>query len=214
MSANRFRSRRVYAVALLLSVGAVWLYAHEGHAPISTKGVMVDPEAGVVGLGREAQAALGIETAPVTTTPVPESVLAYVTLETPWPRRAFASARLPGRVVAVHVRPGQVVEPGQVLVEIASPQLESLRLDLLTAKTELALAEQTLKGLEGAGGAIPQQTLLDARMKVRQQRNALAVGRSRWAALGLPDAELDALLTESTRCRPRCRSAVRSGVRW
>ncbi|HVK15630.1 MAG TPA: efflux RND transporter periplasmic adaptor subunit [Fimbriiglobus sp.] len=194
-----FRSRRVYAVALLLSVGAVWLYAHEGHAPISTKGVMVDPESGVVGLGREAQAALGIETAPVTENPVPESVLGYVTLETPWPRRAFASARLPGRVVAVHARPAQSVESGQVLVEIASPQLESLRLDLLTAKTELELAEQTLKGLEGAGGAIPQQTLLDARMKVRQQQNSLAVGRARWAALGLPAAELDPLLTESTR---------------
>lgn len=206
-----FRSRRVYAVALLLSVGAVWLYAHEGHAPISTKGVMVDPEAGVVGLGREAQAALGIETAPVTATPVPESVLAYVALETPWPRRAFASAKLSGRVVAVHVRPGQVIEPGQVVAEIVSPQLESLRLDLLTAKTELALAEQTLKGLEGAGGAIPQQTLLDARMKVRQQQNALAVGRARWTALGLPDAELDALLTDST--RPPAPLPVRGPIR-
>ena len=100
-----------------------------------------------------------------------------------------------------------------MLAEIASPQLESLRLDLLTAKTELALAEQTLKGLEGAGGAIPQQTLLDARMKVRQQQNALAVGRARWTALGLPVAQLDALLTDSTRARHRCRSAARSGVR-
>jgi RND family efflux transporter MFP subunit len=199
VSANRFRSRRVYAVSLVLTVGTVWLYAHEGHAPISTKGVMVDPESGVIGLGREAQTALGVETAPVTETPVPDTVLAYVTLETPWQRRAFASARLSGRVVAVHTRPGQVVEPGQVVVEVASSQLESLRLDLLTAKTELALAEQTLKGLVGAGDAIPQQTLLDARMKVRQQRNALAVGRARWAALGLPDAELDALLTVSTR---------------
>jgi RND family efflux transporter MFP subunit len=182
------RSRRAYAVALLLSVGAVWLYAHEGHAPISTTGVVVDPEHGVVGLGREAQAALGVETAPVTETPVPETVLGYATLETPWPRRAYASTRLAGRVVAVHTRPGQTVEAGQVLAEVASPQLESLRLDLQTARTELTLAEQTLKGLEEAGGAVPRQTLLDARIKVRQQQNALAVGRARWTALGLPDA--------------------------
>lgn len=194
-----FTTRRVAAFLLLLSIGAAWLYAHEGHAPITSKGVMVDTEAGVIGLGREAQAALGVESAVVTEEPVPESVLGYVTLETPWSRRAFASAKLPGRVVAVHARPGQAVEPGQVLVEIASPQLEALRLDLQTARTELALAEQTLKGLEGAGSAIPQQNLLDARMKVRQQQNALAVGRARWSALGLPAAELDALLTENTR---------------
>src|SRR5687768_10862608 len=90
-----FLPRRAYAVALLLTAGAVWLYAHEGHAPISTRGVVVDPEHGVVGLGKEAQAALGVETAAVTTRPVPESVLGYVTLETPWPLRGFASARLP-----------------------------------------------------------------------------------------------------------------------
>ncbi|HET6572951.1 MAG TPA: efflux RND transporter periplasmic adaptor subunit [Fimbriiglobus sp.] len=194
-----FTTRRAVAFLLLLSAGAAWLYAHEGHAATSTKGVTVDPEAGVVGLGREAQAALGTETAPVTAAPVPESVLGTVTLETPWPRRAFASAKLAGRVVAVHARPGQTVEPGQVIVEVASPQLESLRLDLQTAKTELALAEQTLKGLAEAGDVVPRQTLLDARVKVRQQQNALAVGRARWAALGLPAAELDALLTDSSR---------------
>jgi cobalt-zinc-cadmium efflux system membrane fusion protein len=197
-----FRSRRAYALFLLLTAGAAWLYAHEGHAPIATRGVMVDPEAGIVGLGREAREALGVLTAPVTHQPVPETLLAYATLEAPWPRRAFASARLPGRVVAVHARPGQIVEPGQVLAEVASPQLEALRLDLLNARAELNLAEQTLRGLEEAGDAIPRQVVLDARVKVRQQQIALEVGRARWLALDLPAAELDALLTDSTQPMP------------
>jgi cobalt-zinc-cadmium efflux system membrane fusion protein len=204
------RSHRAWALFLVLTA-ATWLYAHEGHAPIPAKGVAVDREAGRIGLGRESRAALGVETAPATDQPVPDTLLAYATLEAPWPRRAFASARLPGRVVALHTRPGELVEAGQVLAEVASPQLESLRLDLLTAKTELALAEQTLHGLEGAGGAVPQQSLLDARVKVRQQQNALAVGRARWLALGLPAAGLDALLADANRPAPAL--PVRSPIR-
>jgi RND family efflux transporter MFP subunit len=194
MTRTALRPRRAWAFLLLLTAGAAILYAHEGHDAIPTRGLHVDQAAGIVGLGREAHQALGVETAPVTDAPVPETVLAYVTLEAPWPGRGFASARLPGRVVAVHARPGQAVEAGQVLAEVASPAVEALRLDQLTARSELAAAEQALRGLEQAAGSVPGQTVLDARFKVRQQRVAVEVAKARWHALGLPADRSAALL--------------------
>jgi len=192
------RARARPAVAILLTAAVSAALAHEGHAPLPTKGARVDVAKGRITLSRDARDALDARTAEVATRTVTESILAYATVVTPWQRHAFASSRLAGRVASIAARPGQRVEAGQVLAEVESVALESLRLEFLTARTDIALSEKLVGDLEEAtrSGAVAVQTLLDAEVKLRQQRIALDIARAKWIGLGLPADALDVMARE------------------
>src|SRR5262245_5102881 len=181
----RLHSFRLWAV-VALGVAVTWALAHEGHAPLPTRGATVDVEKGHVILTAEPCDALDVRSVEVARRPLHESVLAYATLEAPWQRHAFGSARLAGRIVKLHVQPGQAVERGQLLAEVASLELEALRLEVLNAGNDVRQAEKTLQAVEKASASVPEQTLLDARTTLQQHRNALEVARGKWAGLGLP----------------------------
>ncbi|MBA4066942.1 MAG: hypothetical protein C0501_25190 [Isosphaera sp.] len=188
------------AVALLLTAAATWVLAHEGHAPLPTRGAQVDAATGQVILSRDAREALDVQTAEVESRPVTESLLAYATLTAPWQNHAFASSRVAGRVVRLHAQPGQSVAAGDVLAEVESAELEALQLELLNAQNDTRLSEKIVADLERTVrvGAVRGQDLIDAETKLRQNRNALAVARAKWAGLGLPGPDLDALLRAGT----------------
>jgi cobalt-zinc-cadmium efflux system membrane fusion protein len=210
---RRFARPAGLAVALLVTVAATWVLAHEGHAPLPTRGAQVDAAKGQIILSRDAREALDVQTAEVEARPVTESLLAYATLTAPWQNHAFASSRVGGRVVKLHAQPGQVVAAGQVLAEVESVELEALQLELLNARNDVCLSEKLVADLEPSvrAGAVPGQNLLDAETKLRQNRNALAVARAKWAGLGLAGHDLDALL-KSGKSQPRT-LPVRTPVR-
>ena len=193
---RRMRRRAVLATVCLLTVGVTVLLAHEGHAPLPTKGVQVDAARGHLLLTPTARDSLAVTTAEVESKAVEGKLLAYATVELPWTHHGFATARLAGRVVKVHVAPGQSVRAGDVVAEVRSLDLDTLQLDALTAQTEAALGEKVVKELRGSveSGAVAGQSLLDAESKLAQARNAVVVARSRWLALGLTADSLDALL--------------------
>ncbi len=215
LHSNRRRLARPagLAVALLLTVAATWVLAHEGHAPLPTRGAQVDAATGQIVLSRDAREALDVRTAEVESRPVAESLLAYATLTAPWQNHAFASSRVAGRVVKLYAQPGQTVAAGQVLAEVESAELESLQLELLNAQNDVRLSEKIVSELEPSveAGAVPGQSLLDAQTKRRQNRNALTVARAKWASLGLPGPDLDALL-RAGKSQPRT-YPVRTPVR-
>lgn len=187
--------RRWLAVGALVTVAATWLYAHEGHVALPSRGARIDAEKGHLYLTREAREALGVEAVEVQRRPLPASFLVTARLVAPWGRHAFAASRLAGRVVKVHARAGQRVEAGQLLAEVASLELEALQQELLGARNDVALARKVLAGLEGTA-SVAEQTILDARTALRQQESALAVGRAKWRALGLDADALEALLRD------------------
>ena len=191
--------RAVLAAGLLLTAAATWLLAHEGHAALPTRGAQVDAAKGLVVLSREAREALDVRTAEVEVRPVEDGVLAYATLVAPWPRHAFASSRVGGRVTKLLAQPGQVVTAGQPLAEVEGAELEGLRLEARTAQTDIDSAEKVAAGLRDASrsGATPAQTLLEAENKLRQGQNALAVARSRLRAVGLGDESARTLAVRS-----------------
>src|SRR5688500_16785657 len=125
------RAVRWLALAALVTAAVSWALAHEGHAPLPTRGATVDVANGHVVLTAESREALDVRTAEVARRPLEDTLLAYATLVAPWKKHAFVASRLAGRVVKLHARPGQVVEPGQLLAEVASLELEALRLELL-----------------------------------------------------------------------------------
>ncbi len=125
--------------------------SHEGHAPLPTKGVDVDVAKGLVTLSPEAQAALALQLTQAEPGQLRQTALAYARLVVPWQQQHFVSSRLPGRISDLLVRSGEAVEAGQLLAEIASPELERLVLQLRTAANDLALSQRQydlLVGLE------------------------------------------------------------------
>ncbi len=189
------RSRWLSLVALV-TVGVAALLAHEGHAPLPTRGAQVDAVAGTLLLTADARAGIDVETAAVELGSVEERVLAYASVVAPWRNHAFATAKVPGRIVRVSVTPGQVVKAGDTIAEVESMELDTLQLDVLAARNDIALSEKLVAALTKSAdqGTVSGQAVIDAEGTLARHRNALDLARSKWLGLGLPAARLDELL--------------------
>jgi RND family efflux transporter MFP subunit len=197
-SERQFTVLGAAAVILLLTAAVIWLWAHEGHAPLPTKGAQVDIAKGQVILSAEARSALDVQTAEVDLRPVEERVLAYATLVAPWQKHAFVTVRLPGRITKLYVKPGQAVDAGQTLAEVQSLELENLQLELVNAQNDIQLSAKVLEQLEAGArdGTVPERQAQEARAKHRENVNALEVARSKWLSLGLGEDRLEQILSE------------------
>ena len=134
---------------LLLVIEATLAFGHEGHQPLPTKGVQIDLKTGQLTLSRAAREVLDVKSVEVQTRDVAGSVRAYATVVAPWTRHAYVTSRLPGRIVKLPVRPGDYVEVGQVLAELDSLDLHSLRLDYQKTQNELDLSGKLLEAQIG-----------------------------------------------------------------
>ena len=212
-SPRRLARPTILASASLLTVCVTVLLAHEGHAPLPTKGVQVDAVRGHLLLTPAARDGLAVTTAEVEERLVEGKLLAYATVELPWTHHGFATARLPGRVVKVNIAPGQTVRVGEVVAEVRSLDLDTLQLEAVTAQTEVALGEKVVKELRTSveGGAIAGQSLIDAESKLAQAQNGAVVARSKWLALGLGIEALDAILNRGA-ANPELTLPVRAPV--
>jgi RND family efflux transporter MFP subunit len=116
------------------------------------------------------------------------------------------ASRLPGRVVALPVRPGDRVTRGQVLAEIDSLDLQTLQLDVRQAQTERALSRELVDSLTPAAraGAVAGQKLAEAENTLRQNEGALAVLRAKGEGLRV-DKELLEGTDDVERPAPRLR---------
>jgi RND family efflux transporter MFP subunit len=149
-------------------------------------------------LTRSARETLDVQTVEVDSQPISQTVLAYGTLVSPWKNHALVSSQLAGRIVALHVSPGDKVQAGQLLAEVESPDLELLQLELRTAQTELELSLKLLASLESASksGAVAGIRLLETQVKAQQDRAAIEIARAKWLGLHLPADSLDAILRQ------------------
>lgn len=184
----------VFAVALQCASPVA---AHEGHAPIPSRGATVDSKRGMVALSSEARGLLDVRTVELHTQPHSERLFAFTSIESPWNQKAWLVARLPGRIARILVQTGDSVEAGQCVAELESPELELLWLEMQSKQRELQLAQDVLGLLtpSSQGGAVPEQRILEAENVVRRWRNELWVLRAKAHLLGLdwPNA-LDPLL--------------------
>lgn len=201
---RRFRLNvRSAVAAIVVSMLGGPTFGHEGHAPLPTKGVQVDVEKGLITLSPEAQKALGLRTAAVEQRALMERALAYARLVTPWQQQHFVSSQLSGRIAALHVVTGETVEPGQLLAEIASPDLEALQLELRNAANELDLSGRQVERLKALAEdhAIAGKDYIEANVKHEQNKNAVQIARSKLRSLGLAEPAIDSAIgrTEETR---------------
>lgn len=185
------------ALGILLTAAATWLWAHEGHAPLPTRGAQVNVAKGQVILSGEARDTLGVQTAEIGPRAIDESIFAYATLVTPWNQHAYVSARLSGRIDKLHVQPGQTVMVGQLLAELQSLELKNLQLEAVNAHNDLRLSEKMAEQMEAAGLSVSRRQLVEARSKYQQALETRRIARSKWLSLGLSSAEFDNLTRES-----------------
>lgn len=128
-----------------------------------------------------APAALSARVATVETIEIPETVELPGTVEAD--RTAAVSSRVMATVTAVHVRPGDLVRRGQVLVEIdpqtAAGQVSQARGGLAQAQAGLALAERNYERYKAlaATEAASQAELDLARAQYEQARGAVEQAR-------------------------------------
>jgi RND family efflux transporter MFP subunit len=158
----------------------------------------VDVAKGQLVLSREARETLDVQTGEVELRPVQGRILAYATLVAPWTQHAYATTRLAGRISRLSVSPGQFVTAGQPLAEVESVDLQTLRLELLNAQNDVRLSTKIVTELAPAiqKGAVPEQRLIEAETKYRQDLNALEIAKSKWHSLKLPEDELEKLLRD------------------
>ncbi len=187
--------RRLVTLFLLAGLTSLpFARAHEGHQPLPTKGVVVDTKRGQVILSAQARAALGLETEEVHVSVASSTVTAYAEIVAPWQAKAIGSAQISGRITKLHARPGDLVSAGQVVAELSSRELESLRLNYLQAKNDVALNRKLIEttGPAARQGAVPQQRLDEVENALAQSENDLEIARIRAATLGLNANELQA----------------------
>lgn len=199
-----FRSRpRWMALVGTMTIFVGVILAHEGHAPLPSKGLEIDRAKGRVTLTAAARAALDLTTTDLGPPPPPSTISAYATIVPAWTKQMAVSSRLPGRLVKIAVRPGDSVAANAVVVEIESSELLALQSEWLTIHNSIRQAEQLVKSLEASGTAIAGQALLDAQSQLHQTENLRTVARARWQALGLPAGELERLLTNEAKLNAR-----------
>lgn len=179
---------------LLVCVTTAPAFGHEGHQPLPTKGVRVDLAKGRITLSKAARDLIDVRTVEVEQREGTERLRAYATLVAPWTKYAVVTSRLSGRVVSLPARPGDVVEVGQVLAELDSLDLHTLRLDYQKARNDIDLSGKILEGLEPAAksGAASGQRLLEAQLTHQQNLNALRVLQSKAVALNIDEEKLAA----------------------
>ena len=200
MSANRVVITMMATAAALVG-GGHRLPAHEGHEPLPTKGVVVDVETGALVLSRAAHRALGVETADVTPHALDARRTASARLVPAWNRHAFAATGVSGRVTAIHVRVGDVVAAGQRLATMDSLALETIQLELLTARAEQDLAARTYERIQALADAQAAaiRDRSEARARLEQTRGAVAVAAAKLRSLDVPETVVAALVTAADR---------------
>lgn len=180
------------AIGALLTAAAAWVLAHEGHAALPSRGAALDPNHRErLLVQREAQAALGVETAVVEPRSVADKVVAPASVVARWDGLAYATAPLGGRILKLHVQPGQAVVAGQLVAEVQSLALQDLQRELLEAHNETRLAKANLADLKNALGAVSGQQLTEAEAREREARDAVDLARHKLLGLGLPADQLD-----------------------
>ncbi len=174
-------------------------WAHEGHKAISTKGVLMGPKTSNLLMEPLAQKAVGLGTAKVDFGTVEETIQVPSRVVLPWDRHGYASARVPGIVESINVKPGDPVKVGQVLAEISSLEVDSLQLEFIHSLLEKKLVEQNLTRARELGERIVAgREILEAETELKDKTGASAVLRRQLEAVGLSADDLAALESSGT----------------
>jgi multidrug resistance efflux pump len=171
---------------LILLMG-VFVFAHEGHKPLPTKGIELDLHSGSIVLTEDAYRQLDVAAIELKPLAEPQTAFAYATIIPDWQGQVFVGSPIAGRLSSAPTLPGSQVEINTLLAQIESPELERLRRDWRNAKLELRLAEDNLARLDslGTSQAVPERDRIEAISRRNQAVGAIQVLNAKWLSLGV-----------------------------
>ena len=193
---NRIFESGTLRILLVLLLVVSSAHAHEGHRPLPTRGMEVSVETGSMILTKAARETLDVQTVEAESRKLSQSLVAYGSIVVPWDRHAVIASPLTGRIVDLKASPGESVKAGQVLAEMESPELEQLELELRAAQVDLLLSSKLVEniGQVSRNGAIPGVRLIEAKLKLDQDKVAVELASVKWQSLQLPREMLDTIL--------------------
>ncbi len=156
---------------------------------------------GTLKLSDEARRNIRLATEEVDLREVKEVVTLNAVLRLPVGRAAFAASRIRGKILRVHVAPGQEVRKGEALAEVHSLEFDNLQIEFRGA----ALREALLRSLLGQAkplaetGIASRKEILRLETDHRTQLSTLLSLRRRLEILGLSNEALDALAERGDR---------------
>ena len=165
--------------------------AHEGHAPLPTKGATVDGDQLL--LSASAAKAVGLKVTKIQLGDLQRTITANATVELPNNHQAYATTMVTGRVAAVLARPGDAVVAGQALATIESVELETLQLEMLQSYETFTLAQRLLTHRESIGSAVSGRVLLETRAERNRRAAQYSIAWQRLRSLGLTPAQLESV---------------------
>lgn len=176
------------AVAGLTSSDPV--HAHDGHAPLPSKGATV--QGNQLLLSEPARRAIGVDTAKVALGDLERTVRAQAQVQLPWHQQALVTTLVPGRIGRVLARPGDLVEAGGVLAHIEGLELEALQRELLRAVAGRSLAGRLLAQREelGRSNAISLVEILETRRDAEEAAARVEIACRKLLALGFSEEDL------------------------
>lgn len=199
------------AIVCTLDLGA---YAHEGHAPLPTKGAEVDVEKGLLTLSADARKSLGVETAEVSLQTIEQTVLAYATVSLDWQQHRFITTPVAGRIGRLYIKPGEAVVQGQKLADIESDELINLQLQLLDAVNRLELSSRTLSRIESLARdkVVAGRELTEAKAAHSEDEAAVGIARNKLMRLRLSNDEIESVVKTKQPLRSLPIKSPMSGV--
>jgi RND family efflux transporter MFP subunit len=185
---------RLLSSGALLSALSLFVWAHEGHKALPTKGARVDGD--TVFLSFEAHKAVGLATSEVDLKDLENTITVTATVVAPWKQHAYASTRVGGKLERVYFRPGDVVQAGQRLADIESMELENEQLELIQSKLELELAQHTLDRAESLGtrGIVAERDVRAAQTIRLEKSSLFEVTKRKLIGLGLSSDTIEEVL--------------------
>jgi RND family efflux transporter MFP subunit len=132
----------------------------------------------VLQLSPEARENIQLRVAPAGPAVIDATVRASGVIELPASGRDEVSARMAGRLVALHVQRGAVVQPGEVLGELSSLELQAVQLDLIAAQLDYDRQDRLLRQRRAATASrsLPEREAWESENAVnaaREQRDSL-----------------------------------------
>lgn len=184
---SRLNTQLLLCALLAIPLVIPMAWGHEGHQPLPSKGVQVNTETGQVTLSSQARDTLGVRSEEISAGEISSTIHVYAETIAPWQSRALGSAQIPGRISKLLVRPGDFVKANQVVAELSSRELESVKLEFQQAQREVALNRRLLEITKPTAnsGAVPMQRLIDLENAFQQSLNRLAIARVRASTLGM-----------------------------
>lgn len=146
---------------------------------------------GVLRLSPATAKSIGLLVEPLTTRNVEGVLRLDGAVEIPPQFRTSASPQLAGTMQEIGVMPGQRVQAGDVLADVASLELQDLQLEFLKAQLDVALWRDTWTRLSQASDAVPKRTLLELESRVKSLEIQIASSRQKLLTIGLTSEQVD-----------------------